>query len=123
MVETDSSVVVAPEKDNSPYRIHVRFSSPGPRVLIINQFYFPGWRVILNGRSVTDQKLGEWILGDGCMRVVVGPGRDQELLAYYDGPPLRKIRTGIAFGIGGLALLVLFALMGAPVRRARPCPA
>ncbi len=54
--------------------------------LVINQLYFPGWRVSINGREVDDKVLKASTQPDGRMSVELLPGI-QEVRAWYGGPP------------------------------------
>lgn len=101
-------------KDNSPYHIRYQFDADTASPVIINQFYFPGFAVRLNGKLISDEKLKNRCLPDGRMVIVVPSGKDQTLEAHYAGPPGYRIRN-LLLGIG--ALLIFSSLAFNPLLR------
>ena len=98
---------------HSPYRIRQTVSTPptGPHEALINQLYFPGWRVFLNGREVTASELERHVLPDGRMRLKL-PAAICELEAWYDGPPHGGLRLALmVFVVGGWLVLRYFLFL------------
>jgi hypothetical protein len=74
--------------------------------VVINQLYFPGWRVRLGGKDLSEEDLKQALLPDGRMRVpvIVADGEWRPLEAWYDGPPGWRIHCLlVALAIGGFA--------------------
>lgn len=71
--------------------------------VIIEQLYFPGWRVEVNGDVVPDEALRDAVTDDGRMLVAIRAGTST-VRAWYAGPPLGGVRW-----TGG-AIVALFAI-------------
>jgi len=99
---------IEPLAKNSPYHIHYKFSNTQTIGLRINQFYFPGWKVILNGKVIDSKVIEENLDPSGLMSIIVEVGDNQIIEAYYDGPPHRRMRTAIVFILSGVLLVLLF---------------
>jgi hypothetical protein len=56
------------------------------------QFYFPGWRVVVDGVDVPDSELRRNVPPAGLIRFRLEKGR-HDILAYYDGPPGWRLQT------------------------------
>ncbi len=78
-------------------QFHMKFSISAQRTvkITVNQLYFPGWRVELDGARISDGKLRDDILPDGRMRVGIPSGEKHVLEAYYEGPPGWRTRNFI----------------------------
>lgn len=79
-------------------------------LLQINQFYFPGWQVTVDGQIVPDETLRQHLAPNGLMRVPIRVSREgssQRLFvrAYYSGP-LGETR-GFFAALLGVVLLLL----------------
>ena len=85
LLVTESGVEVRELQDHSPYRLHFEVEGDQPSIAQINQFYFPGWRVEINGQAVSDADLEQNLTPEGLMRVSLPSGKST-LLAYYGGP-------------------------------------
>jgi hypothetical protein len=93
---------VAKAKGHSKHNIRYKFQSTGDSTLQVNQLYFPGWRVFLNGQEVPTKVIKENLSESGFIQIPVKSGKDQTVEAYYDGPPHWRIRVFFT-------LLLLFA--------------
>jgi len=107
------AMMIPPEKmlplpDNNPYHIHFSFSNNQRTHILINQFYFPGWVIKINGKSVSKNVIERNLSPGGLMVVVVESGDNQILEAYYDGPPYRRIRTIAVILLSSLLIMLLF---------------
>lgn len=98
---TDCTIEEYP--DSTHYKMDYRITSKKPLRLLINQFYFPGWKVILDDKRIEDSKLKEKLLKDGRMEIEISAGETHFLTAYYDGPPGWATRN--------LAIVVLLAAL------------
>jgi hypothetical protein len=110
--------------DSDPYRIHYRVDVPPSGAEVwIQQLYFPGWHVEIDGRVVGDAALRRRLAPDGRMRLTLAGGQAREVLAYYAGVPgqARLVLAGCA-GLAGLAVYLALPV-GAPGRRRRKTPA
>ena len=75
-----------------------------PVDLVINQLYFPGWQLAVNGRWMDRSRLEQQVTTDGRIGWPLGPGR-WRLQARYAGPPSDAWVTwvmALAVGIAGL---------------------
>ena len=90
--------------DHSSAHIHAFTSLDTPSLVTVQQFYFPGWRVDVNGATVPDTSLRGNVTDDGRLRIALPAGKS-EVVAYYDGPQHWVTRTV-------LALLALVASRG-----------
>ncbi len=83
----------------------------GPKTIVFNQFYYPGWNAYLldgkHGQRVRGAPIVPETTGTlGRMTVDVPPGEGYLLLVYEDTPP-RKVGGAIS-----LATLILLAGVG-----------
>jgi hypothetical protein len=91
-----------PLPDSSDYRIRMKVKNPSGSPVTINQFYFPGWFVAVDGVRVSRSELEANVLADGRMSVPVPTG-DHALEAYYEGPlgwELRNWLSAVAIALG-----------------------
>ncbi len=79
--------------DHGKFRIHYSIDNSREQIIQINQLYFPGWKVWLNGRLIDDAELYGNLDPGGRMQIRLPAGSGQELLAYYEGTPGWKIRN------------------------------
>jgi hypothetical protein len=110
-----NNVELAIQRQGLPWRISLAVSIPMqykiPPAIIINQFYFPGWIVRING---TPLRLGGSNVAlpngsaaylrlspNGLMRINITDPGQYVIEAYYDGPPGWPLRNAI-----GVALLI-----------------
>jgi hypothetical protein len=110
MIIAPRGVAIEPLPDNTPHFIHYTIhSQQGSTELFIQQLYFPGWQVELDGEPIADVALRNTRVPDGRMRVWLDGTGSHELIAYYGGPPgqsgLLAVSAGwLALLVGGLAL-------------------
>jgi hypothetical protein len=84
--------------DCAPHFIHFSISTPKPMKALINQLYFPGQQIILNGVPFSREQKEKYITQDGRTFIDIPAGANQELIVFYEGPPgwrLRNILIGI----------------------------
>lgn len=98
---------IIPSAESNKNHLRYTVDVKQPVVLRINQYYFPGWRVYLNGERVADEDLIKNLSADGLMQLQLPSGSNQSLEAYYDGPPGWQLINVFAF-IPVLAFFVLF---------------
>ncbi len=102
--------LLVPEKDNSKFNLHYKVTSPKATKVMINQVYFPGWRIIVDGQDLTAAKITSLRNNDGRMTVDIGQGT-VDLKAFYDGPPgWRIVLAGAVILTAGLIFLMWFIL-------------
>ncbi|MDH5679121.1 MAG: hypothetical protein OEZ28_10940, partial [Nitrospinota bacterium] len=78
----------------------------------INQVYFPGWLVAVDGEPVDDEVLAQNAREEGLIVFDLGPGT-HSITAYYSGPPRwRDLTVAIVF-----AVIILFLLKVVAFRR------
>jgi len=93
----DDSMVRAQGKGNvhieslpghSPYHPRVRSVTANDSAsVVIDQFYFPGTRVLIDGCKVSPAEITDRLRNDGRMVVAIPAGSNVVLESYYDGPP------------------------------------
>jgi hypothetical protein len=108
----DGEVTFAP--GNSDYRIDATITSPSSQRLTLQQLYFPGWRVELNGRVLPFADLSPDAAGRIQFDLPAGTNR---VIAYFDGPIHWRTRSLIAAAVA-LGAIVLVLRLNA--RRPRP---
>ncbi len=81
-------------------RYEVELDEPG--VVVINQFYFPGWKVVIDDVPVADDVLVKNLLPDGRMQIPLPAQQEVTLEAQYAGPPGGVL--GWSLAAGGLLL-------------------
>jgi hypothetical protein len=105
-VVTEPAAKVQFRPEHGPHHIAAEITAAGPTEVIIEQLYFPGWQVRVDGQSVSTSQLEQSLRPDGRIRLrldPVGP-RPRLLEARYVGPPGAGLRwLGVLLG---LALLV-----------------
>lgn len=121
MVLVPQGASVTPLEGNSSFRVRCSVATPdtGPKEALLNQLYFPGWRVWLDGKEVPAGDLERFLLPDGRMRLFLPATAVCELEAWYDGPPGWRLRSVLAILV--IAAWVAFQFVLA--RRLRTPPA
>lgn len=112
---------------STPHRIILQAEVPADAGVIINQFYFPGWRVLVNGKPplwrekdaapVTDPKVQSVLrVGpNGRIRVQLKHPGSYRIEAWYDGPPGWRERNLLILVLAaGLAYALNKRLASAP---------
>ena len=93
---------------HGPHHIAAEVDVRAPAELVINQLYFPGWQVRLDGRTLSPEALAAALRPDGLIRVPVAHGAVQRVEARYAGPPGGMVRWGgVLLGLSLLAGLAL----------------
>jgi len=108
------SASLVPAEGSSKFRLDYVIDAATASAIRINQLYLPGWRVVLDGRAVSEASLRHDVAADGRIAVSMGPGRHR-LLAWYDGPPGWRWTTALMLALVAVCLLWLF-------RTSRPRP-
>ncbi|MBN1863555.1 MAG: hypothetical protein JW808_01505 [Victivallales bacterium] len=80
-------------------KFHLRYIADveKPAIIRINQYYFPGWRVEVNGVRIEDHVLEGNISDNGLMLLMLDSGPGQSLEACYEGPMAWRWINFIAF--------------------------
>jgi hypothetical protein len=91
---------------HSEHRIAARIVAQKETGVRLNQFYFPGWHVEVNGAEISDEELRAAATEDGRMLIPV-PAGTSEIRAWYAGPPLAMFRLASAIVIAMGSILVL----------------
>ncbi|MDA1051653.1 MAG: hypothetical protein O3C40_14385 [Planctomycetota bacterium] len=96
MVELSAPRALQPDVGNNAYVIRYGVE-PGSRCdLVINQAYFPGWRVDIDGRTIPSERLLRELMPDGRIRLKSINERAHQLIAYYEGPPGNRFVSAFA---------------------------
>ena len=100
-----------PFEGNSSHHIRYRFSMSKPGLLRIEQLYFPGWRVILDGLPVPSAELESNLTIDGRMTLSL-PAGEHVIDARFDGPPGWRDRNIVV-------CVIVLAFLGFCIRERR----
>lgn len=92
---------------NNPHRLRYQVVCRVPTKVLINQWYFPGWVVRINGCKVSAADLAASATPDGRMSLSFPVASDVRLEAYYGGPPGGRWRAFLL--IAGTAVFFLGA--------------
>jgi hypothetical protein len=96
LVETAGDAEVRELPGSSSFRIRYSVTTKDkPALATINQLYFPGWRVEVDGAKVADTELRELMLPDGRMQLRLPPKSTQTIEAWYDGPPFWRWQAAL----------------------------
>lgn len=98
IIATGPESTVRPLPGDSAHRIRAEIVSPAASAFVIRQFYFPGWRVAVNGVDVPDQTLRADVTEEGLMAVALPAGTSQ-ISASFEGPPHWLPRSLLAAAI------------------------
>lgn len=79
-------------KGSSNYRLRYSLKTEADSSLLINQFYIPGWRIIVDGADIPRQEIEDNLTVDGRMQLKLSEGT-HTLRAFYDGPPGWRLRN------------------------------
>ncbi len=100
--------VVKPLPGNSKYHLHYQLTTKEPAILVIKQFYLPGWKVYLGGKLIEDKVLSQSLAPTGLMCLhLKAPVKKLELKAFYQPPGERMLIILIAITVTIWLLLVL----------------
>ncbi|OGV57516.1 MAG: hypothetical protein A2X45_18330 [Lentisphaerae bacterium GWF2_50_93] len=106
---SDPACRISEYPESNPHHMRYSVSSERPQVIMVNQLYFPGWKIILGDKDIDGSTLLEDISKDGRIQIEIPAGENQYLEAFYEGPPgwyARNVFIGIVF----LAMLVAIML-------------
>lgn len=112
---------IALQRGSNDRVIRAIVRSDSPRQIRLEQFYFPGWHVEVNGQRIADADLRSATLPDGRMQVPV-PAGEARLLAYYDGPPGWRTQLVIAVCLAATGLAAIVLLARSPLNASEPPP-
>ncbi|HEY0708870.1 MAG TPA: 6-pyruvoyl-tetrahydropterin synthase-related protein, partial [Polyangia bacterium] len=120
LVETAPAVPITPLPEHNSHHIAAQIEVKAPVTVVINQLYFPGWSVKVDGTALPRPALEAALQDDGRIRVPLTPagGPVQTVTARYAAPPGQLIRV-VGFALG-CALLVLLGYLD---RRRAPAAA
>jgi hypothetical protein len=118
LVELPPGVPSTPTPDSQSHHIAVDVDVKAPVDAVINQVYFPGWKVRAGEHVFSRAELEAALQPDGRIRVHLDPaaGARQRIEARYAGPPGAWIRWAGLLG----AVLLYLCLRRGDARRTRP---
>lgn len=103
---------------SNPHHMCYRIASGKPQTILINQLYFPGWKVILDERVFDDAYLLKNMYGDGRLQIEVPAGENMYLEAFYEGPPGWRSRNLVVVSV----FIIFLALIAAERGKYRRVP-
>jgi hypothetical protein len=103
---------------SNPHHMRYRIASGKPQTILINQLYFPGWKVILDEKVFENAYLLKNMSGDGRLQIEVPAGENMYLEAFYEGPPGWRIRNLVVVSV----FIILLALIAAERGKYRRVP-
>lgn len=103
----NDQTVVTHQNPGNRQRMMFEVSHASSDRLILNQFYFPGWQVVVNDVQVTN--LADGKTPDGRIQIPVTGRGTSTVSAHYAGPPGERACWAIAFGLPSCCLLLGFA--------------
>lgn len=135
LVQVNSpNCIIKKMEGHSKFDIRYSITAFKPMKALVNQLYFPGMQIILDGTPLTANKIQKCLTYDGRVYLDIQPGA-HTLEIYYEGPPGWKIRN-IIIGLILLAYLIFLAKEDAKIRNGKdhsdempqeqeapPCPA
>jgi hypothetical protein len=111
---------VAEMPDSTPHRIRLRLALGGPGLLVINQLYFPGFKLLVGGKTVPWQGLSspsaprDRPMGvtaspspEGRIQLSFATGGAYVVEAWYDGPPGWPLRNALVAAFSAVLLVAL----------------
>tara|TARA_R110000782_G_scaffold18459_2_gene50772 strand:- start:649 stop:2385 length:1737 start_codon:yes stop_codon:yes gene_type:complete len=88
MMRATNDVSIEPLAENNPHKIAYRvFTGAEKTEVTIQQLYFPGWEVFVNGKHVSDEQLVKNLDDSGLIRLGLPPNAKYEINASYVGVP------------------------------------
>lgn len=106
ILEITGAAYSLPTTQSSLHRIQTHIYNRSPAVVKLNQLYFPGWRVTLDGEHLTDREIFDPAYDDGLMRIAITDEGAHLLSAWYAGPPGGAYRAVLAWL--GVVLILIF---------------
>jgi hypothetical protein len=95
--------------DSNPHHLRYRITNSQKQLAVINQLYFPGWKVILNDKVFDDAYLSGNMCRDARIQIEMPVGENMYLEAFYEGPPGWYARN-IFVGVAMLFILIMMLL-------------
>ncbi|OGV34031.1 MAG: hypothetical protein A2020_01005 [Lentisphaerae bacterium GWF2_45_14] len=105
--ERDGSAT--PAEGNTAFHIRYFLETSSPTTILINQLYFPGWQILVNGENAVSPDVNWKLLPDGRGCFALPPGEKYFISAEYEGPPGWRMRNFV-IGLAIIAYLVIFYL-------------
>jgi hypothetical protein len=114
MISADPNVTIKALPGNSPFRLQYQVKASSPSLALIHQIYFPGWRVLLDGKDIPASILEKLATPDGRLGLFL-PAGNYRLEAFYDGPlGWREVNSSVAIILLTVALGYLLIRMKSP---------
>lgn len=106
-LKTDPPAVLEPLKGINRHQFHYHLKVNTNTSVLVNQLYFPGWKVMVNKNPISRKKLEEQLFKDGRMGFI--PPKDEHSVeTFYEDPPGWRIRNIImVFSIVGFVFYCL----------------
>lgn len=98
---TDVSRLPAEIVDYRPERVEIRTDAPGPRLCVLTDTYYPGWRATIDGEDASILR------ANYLFRAVVVPAGSHEVVFEYRPA---SFRAGAIISIGSLLLIAAIAV-------------
>jgi hypothetical protein len=98
VMEFDPPVRFAQRDTSRTWPIAYCVENDTDTTVLLRQFYFPGWRITVDGRALSDAEVTRRGGSDGFMYIELPSGRHQ-IVARYDGPPGWRLRSVIVLAI------------------------
>lgn len=89
--------------DSTRFHLHAEIINSEEIGVLINQIYFKGWKVFVDGKVIPSAVLERGLTQDGRMLIHLSEEGSHTIRAFYDGPPGALFRT-LMIGVS----LVLF---------------
>lgn len=98
IINTPSETSVYLYKDHSQHYLHFSIITTNDGKIEIRQFYFPGWKIFINGTKVEDRVIKSNLSKNGTIQIPVNKLTEYEIKAFYGNPPgflFRQLATAI----------------------------
>ena len=92
---------------NSQFRIKYLVHCQDSCKVLINQIYFPGWKIFTDGKTVSRKEMESHLMMDGRIQLVLTPNQSHTIEAYYGGPP-NKLFRNMVVGISLLGFILVY---------------
>lgn len=103
IIEGDIGCIVVFSPNSNRSFIAAEITSDRPTTVVLNQLYFPGWAVSVDGIAVSDNDLASMCGPDGRMRISFSQAGSHRIRASYGAPPGEAlaflIAAVLAFGL------------------------
>lgn len=109
----DSQWRLLSDESATPHVIQLRVSGQTSGYVTLNQLFFPGWIVRVDGKTIADHDLAQWSQqGDGRVRVLLSAGESSVEATF--GQPRGAFWASI---LGCIGLLLTMGYVGVKLRR------